>query len=77
MNTTIPPILGGAKVSSLREAKHDFNAARTFDDWMPVGSLGGTAKNLTSGVVRSFDRIRGTINLNLGSLQAKGVMMEL
>ena len=50
VNTTIPPILEGPKDSSLREAKHDFNAARTFDDWMPVGSLGGTAKNLTSGL---------------------------
>ena len=77
VNTTIPPILEGPKDSSLREAKHDFNAARTFDDWMPVGSLGGTAKNLTSGVVRAFDRIQGTINLTLGSPQAKGVMMEL
>jgi len=75
VNTTIPPILEGPKDSSLREAKHDFN--RTFDDWMPVGSLGGTAKNLTSGVVRAFDRIQGTINLTLGSPQAKGVMMEL
>ncbi len=38
--------------SSLREALHDFNEARTFDEWMPVGmgSLGGTSKNLTSGV---------------------------
>ncbi len=77
VNTTIPPILEGPKDSSLREAKHDFNAARTFDDWMPVGSLGGMAKNLTSGVVRAFDRIQGTINLTLGSPQAKGVMMEL
>ncbi len=77
VNTTIPPILEGPKDSSLREAKHDFNAARTFEDWMPVGSLGGTAKNLTSGVVRAFDRIQGTINLTLGFPQAKGVMMEL
>ena len=45
VNTTIPPILEGPKDSCLREAKHDFNAACTFDDWMPVGSLGGTAKN--------------------------------
>jgi hypothetical protein len=77
VNTTIPPILEGPKDSSLREAKHDFNAARTFEDWMPVGSLGGTARNLTSGVVRAFDRIQGTINLTLGSPQAKCVMMEL
>ena len=77
VNTTIPPILEGPKDSSLREAKHDFNVARNVDDWMPVGSMGGTAKNLTSGVVRAFDRIQGTINLTLGSPQAKGVMMEL
>ena len=57
VNTTIPPILEGPRDSSLREAKHDFNTAHTFDDWMPVGSLGGTDKNLTSGVVRAFDRI--------------------
>ena len=65
--------------SSLREAIHDFNEARTFDEWMPVGmgSLGGTSKNLTSGVGRAFDRIKGTISLTLGSPQAKVVMMEL
>ncbi len=51
VNTTIPPILERPKDSSLREAKHDFNAARTFEDWMPMGSLGGMCKNLTSGVV--------------------------
>jgi hypothetical protein len=77
VNTTIPPILVGPKDSSLREAKHDFNAACTFDDWMPVGSLGGTSMNLTSGVVRAFNRIQGTINLTLGSPQAKWVMMYL
>jgi len=77
VNTTIPPILEGPKDSSLREAKHDFNAACTFEDWMSVDSLGGTAKNLTSWVVRAFDRIQGTINLTLGSPQANGVMMEL
>jgi hypothetical protein len=77
VNTTIPPILEGPKDSSLREAKHDFNAARTSKDWMPVGSLGGTSKNLTSRVIRAFDRIKGTISLTLGSPQAKAVMMEL
>jgi hypothetical protein len=77
VNTTIPPIVEGPKDSSLREAKHDFNTARTFEDWMPVGSLEGTCKNLTSGVIRAFDRIKGTINLTLGSPQAKAVMMEL
>jgi hypothetical protein len=77
VNTTIPPILEGPKDSSLREAKHNFNAACTFKDWMPVGSLGGTSKNLTSGVIRTFDRIKGTISLTLGSPQAKAVMMEL
>ena len=51
--------------------------ACTFDDWMPVGSLGSTANNLNNRVMRAFDRIQGTINLTLGSPQAKGVMMEL
>jgi hypothetical protein len=77
VNTTIPPILEGAKDSSLREAKHNFNAALTFENWMPVGSLGGTSKKLTSGVIRAFNRIKGTISLTLGSPQAKAVMMEL
>ncbi len=77
VNTTIPPILEGPKDSSLREAKHDFNAACTFEDWMPVGSLGGTSKNLTRGVVRAFNMIKGTISLTLGSPQVKAVMMEL
>jgi hypothetical protein len=77
VNTTIPPILEGPKDSSLREVNHDFNTACTFEDWMPMGSLGGTSKNLTSGVIRAFNRIKGTISLTLGSPQAKAVMMEL
>ena len=77
VNTTIPPILEGPKNSSLREATHNFNSARTFDDWMPVGSLGSTSKNLTSGVVRAFNRIQGTISLTLESPKAMAMMMEL
>jgi hypothetical protein len=77
VNTIIPPILEGPKDSSLRETRHNFNAACTFKDWMLVGSMGGTSKNLTSGVVCAFDRIKGTISLTLGSPLAKAVMMEL
>ncbi len=38
---------------------------------------GGTAKNLTEGVTRAFDRIKGAINLTLGTPLARSVMLEL
>ena len=44
VNTIIPPFLEGPTDSSLREAKHDFNAACTFDDWIPVGMVGRPAR---------------------------------
>jgi hypothetical protein len=76
VNSTIPAILEGPK-DGIREAKHDFNAARTFKEWLPTGSLGGTSKNLHDGVGRAFERIKGAINLTLGSHTARAVMLEL
>jgi hypothetical protein len=76
VNITIPAFLEGPK-DSIRETKHNFNTARTFKEWMPVGLVGRTCKNLTSGVTRAFDRIKGAISLTLGAPLAKSVMMEL
>jgi len=76
VNTTIPAILEGPK-DGIREGKHDFNAMKTYEEWMPPGMNGGTYKNLHDGIGRAFDRIKGAINLNLGSPTAKAVMMEL
>ena len=76
VNITIPAILEGPK-DSIRETKHDFKAVRTFKDWMPVRMVGGTCKNLTSGVTRAFDQIKGAISLTPGAPLAKSVMMEL
>ena len=76
VNTTIPAILEGPK-DGIREGKHDFNAMKTFEEWMPPGMHGGTYKNLHDGIGRAFDRIKGAITLNLGSPTAKAVMMEL
>jgi hypothetical protein len=76
VNTTFPAILEGPK-DSIRETKHNFNTAKNFEEWMPIVMVGGTCKNLTSGVVRAFDRIKGAISLTLGAHLAKSVMMEL
>jgi hypothetical protein len=76
VNITIPAILEGPK-DSIRETKHDFKAVRTFKDWMPIRMVGGTCKNLTSGVTRAFDQIKGAISSTPGAPLAKSVMMEL
>jgi hypothetical protein len=48
VNITIPAIRESPK-DIIRETKHDFKAARTFKDWMPIRMVGGTCKNLTAG----------------------------
>jgi hypothetical protein len=76
VNTTIPAILEGPK-DSIWETKHNFNTAKNFKEWMPIGMVGGTCKNLMSGIIKAFDRIKGAISLTLGAHLAKLVMMEL
>jgi hypothetical protein len=76
VNSTIPAMLEGPK-DSIHEAKHDFNAARMYEDWMPVGMLGGTSKNIFNGIRCTFERIKVAINLTLGAPLAKAVMLEL
>jgi hypothetical protein len=73
---TIPAVMEGPK-DGIRETKHDFNAARSYEDWKPASSMGGTAKNLTEGVLRAFDRIKGAINLTLTTPLAQSAMLEL
>jgi hypothetical protein len=75
VNSMIPAILEGPK-DRIRETKCDFNAARTFEEWMPA-RMGGTSKNLHDGVTQAFERIKGAINLTLGDPLAKLVMHEL
>ncbi len=75
VNSTIPTILEGPK-DSIQETKYNFNAARTFEDWMAAG-MGGTSKNFHDAVTRAFERIKGAINFSLGDLLAKSVMHEL
>ncbi len=41
VNTIIPQILEGLK-DGIREPKHDFNAAKTYEKWLPQNSHGGT-----------------------------------
>jgi hypothetical protein len=77
VNTTIPPILAGLKSDEVRELKFDFNAARTYKEWLPASSQGGTCKNLRDGVLRAFERIKGAIAMTLGSGTARAVMTEL
>jgi hypothetical protein len=69
-------IMEGPK-DGIRENKHDFSAAKSYKDWKPSSSMGGTAKNLTDGVTWAFDCIKGAINLTLGNPLARLVMMEL
>jgi hypothetical protein len=76
VNTTIPAILEGL-MDSIWETKHNFDAAGTFKEWMPIGMVGRTCKNLTSGVTRAFDWIKGVISQTLGAPLAKSVMIEL
>jgi hypothetical protein len=76
VNSTIPTVMEGPK-DGIRETRHDFNAAKSYEDWKPASSMGGTAKNLTDGVLRAFDRIKGAINLTLTTPLARSVMLEL
>jgi hypothetical protein len=76
VNFTIPAIMEGPK-DGIRENKHDFNAAKNYKDWKPSSSMGGTTKNLMDGVTWAFDRIKGAINLTLGTPLARSVMLEL
>ncbi len=77
VNSTIPAILEGAK-DGIWENKHDFNAACTYEEWLLPGmTRGGTCKNLDDGVGRTFECIKGTINLMFGAPTAKAIMMEI
>ena len=76
VNTIIPPVLEGKK-DSIRELKHDFNAAKTYKDWLPQNSHGGTCRNLQSGVKRAFERIKGAISQSIGLRLALTILTEL
>jgi hypothetical protein len=66
VNTIIPPLLEGKK-DGIREFKHDFNAAKTYEEWLPQNSHGGTCRNLQGGVKKAFERIKGAISQSIGS----------
>ncbi len=76
VNTIIPPILEGLK-DGIWELKLNFNAARTYKEWLPANSHGGTCKILMDGVKCASKRIKGAIQITLGPPLAKNVMMEL
>ncbi len=76
VNSTTPAIMEGPK-DGIRETKHNFNAAKSYEEWKPSSSMEGIAKNLMEGVTRAFDRIKGAINLTLGTPLARSVMLEL
>jgi len=65
-NTTSTAILEGPK-DNIRETEHNFNAAQTFEEWMPIGMVGETSKHLTTGVSRAFARIKGAISHDDGA----------
>ena len=69
--------MAGLKSDEVRELKFDFNAARTYEEWLPASSQGGTCKNLRDGVLRAFEQIKGAIAMTLGSGTARAVMTEL
>ena len=76
VNTIIPPVLEG-KQDGIRELKHDFNAAKIYEDWLPQNSHGGTCRNLQSGVKRAFERIKLAISQTIGSQLALTILTEL
>ena len=78
VTTTIPPVLGGGKRDgSGGDHTHQLNNIRTYDEWMPR-SGDGMKKKLNDGFLRSFERIKGAINMQLeGHREAKLVMLEL
>ena len=76
VNTIIPPVLEGKK-DGIRELKHDFNAAKTYEEWLPQNSHGGTCRNLQGGVKRAFERIKGAISQSIGSRLALTILTEL
>ena len=76
VNTIIPPVLEGKK-DSIRELKHDFNATKTYEDWLPQNSHGGTCWNFQSGVKRAFEGIKGAISQSIGSWLAHTILTEL
>lgn len=77
VNTTIPPILAGLKSDKVCKLKFDFNAAWTYEEWLPASSQGGMCKNLRDRVLRAFEQIKGGIAMMLGSGTARAVMTEL
>ena len=54
VTTIIPPVLEG-KQDGIRELKHDFNAAKTYEDWLPQNSHGGASGTSRTG-------LRGRLN---------------
>jgi hypothetical protein len=76
VNTIIPLVLEGKK-DGIRELKHDFNAAKTYEEWLPQNSHGGTYRNLQGGVKRAFERIKGDISQSIGSRLALTILTEL
>ena len=76
VNTIIPPVLEGKK-DGIRELKHDFNAAKTYEEWLPQNSHGGTCRNLQGGVKRAFECIKLAISQTIGSQLARTVLTEL
>jgi hypothetical protein len=76
INTIIPPVLEGKK-DSIRKLKHDFNAVKTYKDWLPQNSHGGMCRNLQSGVKRAFERINGAISQSIGLRLALTILTEL
>jgi hypothetical protein len=70
------PVLEGKK-DNIRELKHDFNAPKTYKDWLPQNSHGGTCQNLQGEVKRAFERIKGAISQSIGSRLALTILTEL
>ena len=78
VTTTIPPVLGdGKKDGGGGDHDHQLKHIKTYDEWMPrTGD--GMKKKLNEGFVRSFERIKGAITMQLeGHREAKLVMLEL
>jgi hypothetical protein len=78
VNTAVPSVLEGPKMSMLRDPKFEFGAMKTFAKWKPTNGQGGASTRLKEGLKAAWQQIWGAIDMFLGgSPVAKVVMLKM
>jgi hypothetical protein len=73
VNTAMPSVLEGPKMSVLRDPKFEYGAMKTFAEWKPTNGQGGASTCLKEGLEAAWQQIWGAIDMFLGgSPVAKG-----